>query len=104
MQVRGISHEPVQERERPKSMLAAKSFNATSDLSALQGWFRVLAQVRCECQLGVRRELGRQQQEAVHFVFSQLPACMLLPVIACRSWPAGWLLTRRSTGGAPRTL
>ncbi|KAL4430354.1 hypothetical protein ABPG77_002160 [Micractinium sp. CCAP 211/92] len=42
--VRGVSHEPVQERERPKSMLAAKSFSPTSDLAALQGWFAILAQ------------------------------------------------------------
>ncbi len=39
-----MSHEPVQERERPKSMLAAKSFSPTSDLAALQGWFAILAQ------------------------------------------------------------
>ncbi|KAI7843160.1 hypothetical protein COHA_003144 [Chlorella ohadii] len=42
--VRGVSHEAVQEKERPKSMLAAKSFNPTSDLAALEGWFKVLAQ------------------------------------------------------------
>lgn len=45
-QVRGVSHEPVQERERPKSMLAAKSFSPTSDLKALHGWFAILAQAR----------------------------------------------------------
>ena len=40
LQVRGVSHEGVTERERPKSMLAAKSFNPTSDLAAIEGWFR----------------------------------------------------------------
>lgn len=45
VQVRGESQEPVQERERPKSMLAAKSFEPTRDMAALEGWMRVLAQV-----------------------------------------------------------
>jgi hypothetical protein len=43
-QVRGVSAEAVQERERPKSFMAAKSFNPTSDWGALHGWMRVLAQ------------------------------------------------------------
>ncbi|GAB4815874.1 hypothetical protein N2152v2_002920 [Parachlorella kessleri] len=42
--VRGVSHEAVEERERPKSMLAAKTINPTSDLAALQRWFQVLAE------------------------------------------------------------
>eukprot|EP00887_Chlorella_sp_A99_P005175 scaffold1.g5175.t1 len=41
--VRGVSHEAVVEKERPKSMLAAKSFNATTDLAALRGWLQILA-------------------------------------------------------------
>jgi hypothetical protein len=40
-----VSAEAVQERERPKSFMAAKSFNPTSDWGALHGWMRVLAQV-----------------------------------------------------------
>ena len=63
LQVRGVSHEPVQERERPKSMLAAKSFNATSDLAALHGWFRVLAQVRW-CSEGLRQRVDPWQAVA----------------------------------------
>lgn len=41
--VRGESSDPVEERERPKSMLAAKSFTSTSDHAALQRWIGILA-------------------------------------------------------------
>ena len=41
--VNGRSNDPVEEKERPKSMLAAKSFSATSDQTALRRWFHVLA-------------------------------------------------------------
>lgn len=41
--VQGISNEPVEEIEKPKSMLAAKSFDATSDLRALRQWVDILA-------------------------------------------------------------
>jgi DNA polymerase eta len=40
--VRGYSPDAVEERKRPRSMLAAKSFEATSDLAALERWARVL--------------------------------------------------------------
>jgi len=35
---------PLQEKELPKSMLAAKSFTATSDWRALQRWLTILAE------------------------------------------------------------
>jgi DNA polymerase eta len=41
--IRGYSPDAVEERERPRSMLAAKSFEATSDLAVLERWARVLA-------------------------------------------------------------
>ncbi|KAK9829326.1 hypothetical protein WJX72_005200 [[Myrmecia] bisecta] len=41
--VRGESNEPVQVKEKPKSMLAAKSFEPTSDLAILTRWLRILA-------------------------------------------------------------
>lgn len=41
---RGISDEPVVGKSVPKSMLAAKSFTATSDWAELQRWVRVLAE------------------------------------------------------------
>lgn len=41
--VGGRNNDPVEEKERPKSMLAAKSFSATSDYAALRRWFGVLS-------------------------------------------------------------
>ena len=41
---RGISDEPVVGKSVPKSMLAAKSFTATTDWLELQRWVRVLAE------------------------------------------------------------
>jgi hypothetical protein len=41
--VKGESDDPVEEKEKPKSLLAAKSFEATSDVSVLQRWLGILA-------------------------------------------------------------
>lgn len=41
--VRGISDDAVQEKELPKSMLAAKSFQAISDWGAIRKWLAILA-------------------------------------------------------------
>ncbi len=41
--VHGRNHDLVEEKEKPKSMLAAKSFPATSDASAIQRWIGILA-------------------------------------------------------------
>jgi DNA polymerase eta len=41
--VHGRNNDPVEEKEKPKSMLAAKSFTATSDTAALQRWIGILA-------------------------------------------------------------
>ena len=41
---RGISDEPVVSKDVPKSMLAAKSFDATSDWTELEHWLRVLCE------------------------------------------------------------
>lgn len=41
--VHGRNNDPVEEKERPKSMLAAKSFNATSDTAVIQRWIAILA-------------------------------------------------------------
>jgi len=41
--VHGRNNDPVEEKERPKSMLAAKSFNATSDTAIIQRWIAILA-------------------------------------------------------------
>jgi nucleotidyltransferase/DNA polymerase involved in DNA repair len=41
--VRGVSTAPVVEKERPKSMLAAKSFNSTSSLQQLKQWIGILS-------------------------------------------------------------
>ncbi|CAG9463583.1 unnamed protein product [Pedinophyceae sp. YPF-701] len=40
--VRGETDDPVKEKERPKSMLAAKSFTSTSDAGELRRWMGVL--------------------------------------------------------------
>ncbi|KAK9864470.1 hypothetical protein WJX84_003099 [Apatococcus fuscideae] len=50
--VNGISDEPVQVKEKVKSMLAAKSFDAaTSDVAAIKRWFRVLGEELCDRML-----------------------------------------------------
>eukprot|EP00890_Picochlorum_soloecismus_P005649 jgi/Picsp_1/6085/NSC_03439-R1_sister chromatid cohesion protein len=41
--VNGNDSEPVREKKKPKSMLAAKSFQPTRDLDAIEGWFAILA-------------------------------------------------------------
>jgi len=41
--VSGNDSEPVREKKKPKSMLAAKSFQPTRDLDAIKGWFVILA-------------------------------------------------------------
>lgn len=41
--VRGVSTDPVVEKERPKSMLAAKSFDSTSSLQQLKQWIDILS-------------------------------------------------------------
>ena len=40
--VRGKNNDPVQEKEKPKSLLAAKSFESTSDFSILYKWMSIL--------------------------------------------------------------
>eukprot|EP00951_Prasinocladus_malaysianus_P030047 scaffold280759_cov39-Prasinocladus_malaysianus.AAC.2 len=55
--VRGICSEPVVAKGPPKSMLAAKSFNATSDVPALQ---RQVAPFRIQTQPNMIHASGLQ--------------------------------------------
>ena len=41
--VDGNDSEPVREKKKPKSMLAAKTFQPTRDFDAIKGWFVILA-------------------------------------------------------------
>ncbi|KAL4548520.1 hypothetical protein Ndes2526B_g01087 [Nannochloris sp. 'desiccata'] len=41
--VHGWNNDPVEEKEKPRSMLAAKSFNPTSDTASIQRWIAILA-------------------------------------------------------------
>ena len=66
--VRGINNDPVEEKERPKSMLAAKSFTATSDVSVLQRWFGILA-AELAPRMATDEEMFKRQARtlSVHF-------------------------------------
>lgn len=54
-QVRGRNDDPVEEKERPKSMLAAKSFTSTSDHATIRRWLGILASELAE---RMRRDEG----------------------------------------------
>ena len=82
-QVRGVSHEAVQERERPKSMLAAKSFNPTYDLEAIRKWCGILAQASQQGGCGRWAKLSACQRGSCACVPAAHPT--LLRLLA-----AGW--------------
>lgn len=66
--VRGLSEDPVEEKERPKSLLAAKSFEPTSDLDSLYRWLSILA-AELASRMDADRALFRRVPKtmALHF-------------------------------------
>ena len=50
----------LQVKERPKSMLAAKSFEATSDMAAVERWVTILAEELAERMLADNKLFNRR--------------------------------------------
>ncbi|KAL0033669.1 hypothetical protein WJX79_011083 [Trebouxia sp. C0005] len=63
--VQGNSDEPVQVKERPKSMLAAKSFEPTSDMAALERWVTILAEELAE-RMAADNKLFNRRPKSLH--------------------------------------
>ncbi|KAL0047265.1 hypothetical protein WJX82_011225 [Trebouxia sp. C0006] len=63
--VQGNSDEPVQVKERPKSMLAAKSFEPSSDMAALERWVTILAEELAE-RMAADNKLFNRRPKSLH--------------------------------------
>ncbi|DBB00910.1 hypothetical protein WJX77_007765 [Trebouxia sp. C0004] len=63
--VQGNSDEPVQVKERPKSMLAAKSFEPSSDMAALERWATILAEELAE-RMAADNKLFNRRPKSLH--------------------------------------